>query len=80
VFKNPPGDHAARLIEASALKGRRIGGAQVAEKHANFILNTGNATAKDIESLIGLVKATVLEMQGVELQTEVRIIGEELEA
>ncbi|MEH6503161.1 MAG: UDP-N-acetylmuramate dehydrogenase [Cycloclasticus sp.] len=79
VFKNPEGDHAARLVEASGLKGRRIGGAQVAEKHANFILNTGNATAKDIESLIGLVKATVLEMQGVELQTEVRIIGEELE-
>jgi UDP-N-acetylmuramate dehydrogenase len=78
VFKNPEGDHAARLIEATGLKGYSIGGAQVAEKHSNFILNTGNATAKDIESLIEYVRAQVQEKQGVLLQTEVRIIGEEL--
>ncbi|MEW4983231.1 MAG: UDP-N-acetylmuramate dehydrogenase [Cycloclasticus sp.] len=78
VFKNPPGDHAARLVEATGLKGYAIGGAQVSEKHSNFILNTGNATAKDIESLINYVRDQVQEKQGVLLATEVRIIGEEL--
>jgi len=78
VFKNPPGDHAARLVEATGLKGYAIGGAQVSEKHSNFILNTGNATAKDIESLINYVRDQVQEKQGVLLETEVRIIGEEL--
>lgn len=78
VFRNPPGDHAARLIEAAGLKGHRIGGAQIAEKHANFILNTGEASAADIEQLIGYAQATVAERFGVELQPEVRIIGEVL--
>ncbi|MEO1888721.1 MAG: UDP-N-acetylmuramate dehydrogenase [Cycloclasticus sp.] len=78
VFKNPEGDHAARLIEATGLKGKRIGGAQVSEKHSNFILNTGNATAADIEQLIRFVKKEVLEKHGVSLETEVRIIGEVL--
>jgi UDP-N-acetylmuramate dehydrogenase len=76
VFRNPPGDHAARLIESAGLKGRRIGGARVSEKHANFIINTGSATAADLESLIGLVQETVERQQGVRLQTEVRIVGE----
>jgi len=78
VFKNPEGDHAARLVEVTGLKGYQIGGAQVSEKHSNFILNTGKATAKDIESLIEYVKNQVQEKQGVLLETEVRIIGEEL--
>ncbi|MEO1897822.1 MAG: UDP-N-acetylmuramate dehydrogenase [Cycloclasticus sp.] len=78
VFKNPEGDHAARLIEATELKGKHIGGAQVSEKHSNFILNTGNASAADIEQLIRFVKKEVLEKQGVSLETEVRIIGEVL--
>ena len=78
VFKNPEGDYAARLIEATGLKGYRLGGAQVSEKHANFILNTGEATAKDIENLIDDVKSQVKEQHGVLLETEVRIIGEEL--
>jgi UDP-N-acetylmuramate dehydrogenase len=76
VFRNPPGDHAARLIEASGLKGRRIGGAQVSEKHANFIVNTGDATATDIETLLNQVQGTVEKQHGVRLQTEVRIVGE----
>ncbi len=76
VFRNPPGDHAARLIEAAGLKGRRIGGAEVSPKHANFIINTGGATAADIEQLIELVRDTVEKVHGVRLQPEVRIIGE----
>jgi UDP-N-acetylmuramate dehydrogenase len=76
VFRNPPGDFAGRLIEQAGLKGRRIGGAQVSEKHANFIVNTGKATAADIEALIDEVRATVLQRSGVRLEPEVRIVGE----
>lgn len=76
VFKNPDGNHAARLIEFSGLKGCVIGGACVSEKHANFIVNTGNATAADIEDLITLVQKTVAEKQGIALQTEVCMVGE----
>jgi UDP-N-acetylmuramate dehydrogenase len=76
VFTNPPGDHAARLIEASGLKGFRIGGARVSEKHANFIINDGSATADELERMIGHVQATVLQMQGVKLMPEVRVVGE----
>jgi UDP-N-acetylmuramate dehydrogenase len=76
VFRNPPGDFAARLIESCGMKGARIGDAQVSEKHANFIVNTGSATATDIESLIEQVRARVAEKTGVELITEVRVIGE----
>ena len=76
VFRNPPDDHAARLIESIGLKGRRIGGAQVSEKHANFIVNTGDATAADIEQLIALVQDEVERRTGVRLVTEVHRIGE----
>jgi UDP-N-acetylmuramate dehydrogenase len=76
VFRNPPGDHAARLIEAAGLKGHRIGGAEVSPKHANFIINVDTATATDIEELIEYVRQTVLEHHGVELLHEVRIVGE----
>ena len=76
VFTNPPGDHAARLIEAAGLKGFRIGGAVVAEKHANFILNEGGATARDLEELITHVQQTVLAVHGIALVPEVRIVGE----
>ncbi|PPC89350.1 MAG: UDP-N-acetylenolpyruvoylglucosamine reductase [Methylobacter sp.] len=76
VFKNPDGDFAARLIEQSGLKGYAIGGACVSEKHANFIVNTGQASAADIETLINHVRATVKESQGIELQTEVCMVGE----
>jgi UDP-N-acetylmuramate dehydrogenase len=76
VFRNPPGDHAARLIESIGLKGRRIGGAQVSEKHANFIVNTGAASAADIERLIALVQDEVERATGIKLVTEVHRIGE----
>ncbi|MEJ2760276.1 MAG: UDP-N-acetylmuramate dehydrogenase [Gammaproteobacteria bacterium] len=75
VFRNPAGDHAARLIEACGLKGRRLGGARVSEKHANFIINDGTASAADIEALIDLIAATVEREHGIRLQREVRIIG-----
>jgi UDP-N-acetylmuramate dehydrogenase len=76
VFRNPPGDFAARLIEQCGLKGFRIGDAQVSEKHANFIVNLGNATATDIERLIEHVEDTVEMRSNVRLIREVRIIGE----
>ena len=76
VFRNPPNDHAARLIEAAGLKGYSIGGAEVSEKHANFIINTGAATATDIEELIEHVRQKVIEAHGIELVHEVRIVGE----
>ncbi|MCC6196196.1 MAG: UDP-N-acetylmuramate dehydrogenase [Burkholderiales bacterium] len=77
VFRNPPGDHAARLIEACGLKGFAIGGARVSEKHANFIVNPrGQAKAADIEALIAHVRETVRAKTGVELVPEVRIVGE----
>ena len=76
VFKNPESDHAARLIEQSGLKGAKIGGAQISEKHANFIVNTGHATAYDIEQLIAFIKLEIKQQFDVNLQTEVRVVGE----
>lgn len=76
VFRNPEGDFAARLIETAGLKGHRIGGAEVSEKHANFIINRDHASAADIEALIDHVQHTVSEVHGVELVREVRIVGE----
>lgn len=76
TFRNPAGDYAARLIEASGLKGYIIGGAQVSEKHANFIVNIGGSNALDIELLIKHMRDTVLAEQGVALQQEVKVIGE----
>jgi UDP-N-acetylmuramate dehydrogenase len=76
VFTNPPGDHAARLIESAGLKGCRIGDASVSDKHANFIINHGAARAADIEALIAHVQRTVARVHHVDLHTEVRIVGE----
>jgi len=78
VFRNPPGDHAARLIETAGLKGRRLGGAEVSGKHANFIINRDHASAADIENLISLVQQKVADEHGVLLVHEVRIVGEAL--
>jgi UDP-N-acetylmuramate dehydrogenase len=76
VFRNPPGDFAARLIESAGLKGHRIGGAEVSTKHANFIINRGGATAAEIEQLIDYVQQTVAAVHRIELVHEVRIVGE----
>ena len=76
VFRNPENDFAARIIDTCHLKGTSIGGAQVSTKHANFIINAGDATAQDIEELIIKVRRTVEKECGVSLEPEVRIIGE----
>lgn len=78
VFINPPNEAAGRLIEAAGLAGHRIGEAEISPKHCNFIINRGAARASDIEELIGYVQATVREHSGIELQTEVRILGRKL--
>ena len=75
VFKSPPGTSAGSLIEGLGLKGTRVGGAQISEMHANFIVNTGNATARDVLSLIELVQGKVLEAYGVALKPEVKLLG-----
>ncbi|QGQ95779.1 UDP-N-acetylmuramate dehydrogenase [Paenibacillus psychroresistens] len=75
VFRNPAQDHAARLIEAAGLKGLRIGGAEVSEKHANFIVNIGQATAQDVLTLIDLIQTTIKQQYGIELVPEVLVVG-----
>lgn len=76
VFKNPPGQHAAQLIEATGLKGHRQGSARVSDIHANFIISEAETTAADVEALIELIRDTVREQFDVHLDTEVRIVGE----
>jgi len=77
VFKNPQEESAGKLIESAGLKGRQVGGAEVSNKHANFIINRGKAAASDVIKLMDLVKQTVLEVHGVRLEPEIKIIGEE---
>ena len=78
VFKNPPGHHAAQLIEAAGLKGYRLGSASVSDKHANFIISDSDTTAADVEALIAYLRDSVAARFDVELETEVRIVGEAL--
>ncbi|MEC7984394.1 MAG: hypothetical protein VX278_04470, partial [Myxococcota bacterium] len=75
VFKNPEGDYAGRLIEATSLKGYRIGGAEISSKHANFIVNVEKATAMDVYRLIRLAQERVWEQFNIRLETEVRLMG-----
>src|SRR5208282_861552 len=75
MFKNPPGNFAAKLIEEAGLKSARRGNAQISEKHANFIINLGNAKAQDVLDLMNLVRKTVLEQFGIVLEPEVKLIG-----
>jgi len=77
VFKNPPGHSAGQLLERAGLKGRLSGGAQVSEKHANFIVNAGGATAQDILTLMGIMQSRVYEETGIELEPEVEVVGED---
>jgi UDP-N-acetylmuramate dehydrogenase len=76
VFRNPQGFHAAQLIDSAGLKGFRVGAAAVSEKHANFIINTGDAAAADVEELIRHIRAVVEERHGIHLELEVHIVGE----
>jgi UDP-N-acetylmuramate dehydrogenase len=78
IFRNPLPQYAGKLIEEAGLKGYTIGGAKISEQHANFIVNTGNAKAKDVLDLIQFVKKTIHELYGIHLQTEVEIIGRKL--
>jgi len=77
MFKNPQEESAGKLIEEAKLKGRRVGDAQVSERHANFIVNLGKATARDVLQLMEIVKQTVVEVHGVRLEPEITIIGED---
>ena len=76
MFRNPPGDFAGRLIEAAGLKGKRIGGAEISERHANFIVNLGGAKAEEVRKLMQIVQAEVKKQFGIELVPEVRLVGE----
>ncbi|MBS4026709.1 MAG: UDP-N-acetylmuramate dehydrogenase [Clostridia bacterium] len=78
VFINPPGNFAGKIIEEAGLKGTKVGDAQISELHANFIINTGNATARDVLALIHLIEERVLTQSGIKLETEVRVLGENL--
>lgn len=75
MFKNPPGTFAAKLIEEAGLKGKKVGGIQVSEKHANFMVNLGDGTAAEVVQLIDLVKRTVYQHAGIQLELEVRLVG-----
>ena len=77
IFKNPPGDFAGRLIEAAELKGTRVGDAVCSPVHANWLVNTGAARAADLLALIDLVRARVREVHGIELELEVKVIGDD---
>jgi len=76
VFRNPPGDYAGRLIEAAGLKGSKSGGAQISPRHANFIVNSGGATAADVKALIDLARISVQAQLGITLELEVEMLGE----
>jgi UDP-N-acetylmuramate dehydrogenase len=76
VFKNPPNDHAGRLIDSAGLKGARVGGAMISEKHANFIVNAGGAKAADILSLAALARERVREKTGIDLELEIIVVGQ----
>jgi UDP-N-acetylmuramate dehydrogenase len=79
VFKNPPKRFAAQMIEELGLKGVRVGGARLSEKHSNWIVNEGGATSKDVLALIGLIRDKVKEATGIRLETEVKVVGEDSE-
>jgi UDP-N-acetylmuramate dehydrogenase len=76
IFKNPPGTHAGRLIESAGLKGRRVGGAMVSERHANFIVNVGEATAAEVKQLMDEIAQSVFQREAIELVPEIKLLGD----
>jgi UDP-N-acetylmuramate dehydrogenase len=76
MFKNPPGDYAGRLIEAAGLKGARIGNAEISRLHANFFVNTGGASARNVYSLINMARERVRAQFGIDLELEIELAGE----
>ncbi len=79
IFRNPLPNYAGQLIEAAGLKGFSIGGAKISEMHGNFIVNSGNATAKDVEDLIQYIKDKIFALYEIKMETEVEIIGKNLQ-
>jgi UDP-N-acetylmuramate dehydrogenase len=77
IFKNPPGDYAGRLVEAAGVKGTRIGGAMISEKHGNFFVNLGDARAADVLALVALARERVRQTSGIDLELEIRVVGED---
>ena len=77
IFKNPPGEFAGRLIEVCGLKGRRVGGAEISPAHANWIVNLGSARASDVLALMDIARAAVQDLFGIDLELEVKVVGEE---
>jgi UDP-N-acetylmuramate dehydrogenase len=77
IFKNPPGDYAGRMVEVAGIKGTRIGGAVISEKHGNFIVNLGGARAADVLALVALARMRVQAATGIHLEMEIRVIGED---
>ncbi|MEK7219851.1 MAG: UDP-N-acetylmuramate dehydrogenase [candidate division NC10 bacterium] len=77
IFKNPPRDYAGRLVEAAGVKGTRIGGAKISEKHGNFFVNLGDARAADVLALVALALARVRQTSGIDLELEIRVVGED---
>ena len=76
MFRNPPGDYAGRLIEAAGLGGARVGKAEISTVHANFFVNLGGATARDVQALVNLAREKVKARSGVELELEIELVGE----
>jgi len=77
IFKNPPGDYAGRLVDAAGVKGTRIGGAMISEKHGNFFVNLGEARAADVLALVALARERVRATAGIDLELEIRVVGED---
>ena len=77
IFKNPPSNHAGRLVDLAGLKGTQVGGAKISEKHGNFFLNLGDARAADVLALVGMAQARVKALTGIDLELEVRVVGED---
>ena len=77
IFKNPPSNHAGRLVDLAGLKGTQVGGAKISEKHGNFFVNLGDARAADVLALVGMAQARVKALTGIDLELEVRVVGED---